>query len=204
MRIWDGFCMTVGISAASLVASLALGVLVVSGPGRALPVAALSVRLLRNSSGRHAAHRASVLLTTSSVSALGVHRQPGAGGHSHPVAVLGVTSPKSCAQLAVAGRGQMEAARAVGFTRAQTLRYVWRCSWWPARCRRSRVRWSTLATRRCCRSIAVIELTQTMREITATNHNFFGGFLLLGALYLRSRCSIMAVSRHFEKRLDHA
>ena len=39
MRIWDGFCMTVGISAASLVASLALGVLVAAGQGaRFLPL----------------------------------------------------------------------------------------------------------------------------------------------------------------------
>ena len=52
--------------------------------------------------------------------------------------------------------------------------------------------------------IAVIELTQTIREITATNYNFFGGFLLLGALYLVLTLPIMAVSRHFEKRLSYA
>lgn len=39
MRIWDGFCMTGGLSAASLVASLALGVLVAAGQGaRFLPL----------------------------------------------------------------------------------------------------------------------------------------------------------------------
>ena len=39
VRIWDGFCMTVGISAASLVVSLALGVLVAAGQGaRFLPL----------------------------------------------------------------------------------------------------------------------------------------------------------------------
>ncbi len=43
-----------------------------------------------------------------------------------------------------------------------------------------------------------------MREITATNYNFFGGFLLLGALYLVLTLPIMAVSHHFEKRLDYA
>ena len=51
--------------------------------------------------------------------------------------------------------------------------------------------------------IAVIELTQTIREITATNYNFFGGFLLLGALYLVLTLPIMFVSRRFEKRLDY-
>lgn len=58
------------------------------GPGRALPAAALSVRLLRENHPRHAAHRASVLLLLHHRYGLG-HRQPGAGGHSHPVAVLG-------------------------------------------------------------------------------------------------------------------
>lgn len=52
--------------------------------------------------------------------------------------------------------------------------------------------------------IAVIELTQTMREISATNYNFFGCFLLLGALYLCLTLPVMLVSRHFEKRLDYA
>ncbi len=51
--------------------------------------------------------------------------------------------------------------------------------------------------------IAVIELTQTMREISATNYNFFGCFLLLGALYLCLTLPIMFVSRHFEKKLDY-
>lgn len=51
--------------------------------------------------------------------------------------------------------------------------------------------------------IAVIELTQTMREISATNYNFFGCFLLLGALYLCLTLPIMFVSRIFERRLSY-
>ena len=51
--------------------------------------------------------------------------------------------------------------------------------------------------------IAVIELTQTMREISATNYNFFGCFLLL-ALYLCLTLPVMLVSRYFERRLDYA
>lgn len=62
VRIWDGFCMTVGISAASLVLSLVLGVLVAAGQGaRFLPLRYLCdfyVKIIR----RHAAHRAGVLL----------------------------------------------------------------------------------------------------------------------------------------------
>ena len=101
--------------------------------------------------------------------------------------------------------GQMEAARAVGFTRAQTLRYVVApqlvARTLPALTGQmaSIIKDSSLLS-----VIAVIELTQTMREITATNYNFFGGFLLLGALYLVLTLPIMAVSHHFEKRLDYA
>lgn len=51
--------------------------------------------------------------------------------------------------------------------------------------------------------IAVIELTQTMREISATNYNFFGCFLLLGALYLCLTLPIMFISRYFEKKMDY-
>lgn len=43
-----------------------------------------------------------------------------------------------------------------------------------------------------------------MREISATNYNFFGCFLLLGALYLCLTLPVMLVSRYFERRLDYA
>ena len=101
-------------------------------------------------------------------------------------------------------RGQLEAARAVGFTRGQTLRYVvvpqLVARTLPALTGQvaSIIKDSSLLS-----VIAVIELTQTIREITATNYNFFGGFLLLGALYLVLTLPIMFVSRRFEKRLDY-
>lgn len=43
-----------------------------------------------------------------------------------------------------------------------------------------------------------------MREISATNYNFFGTFLLLGALYLCMTLPIMFISQALEKRLDYA
>ena len=101
--------------------------------------------------------------------------------------------------------GQMEAARAVGFTRAQTLRYVIApqlvARTLPALTGQvaSIIKDSSLLS-----VIAVIELTQTMREISATNYNFFGCFLLLGALYLCLTLPVMLVSRYFERRLDYA
>ena len=126
------------------------------------------------------------------------------------VVALALNSSAYVAEIFRAGilavdAGQMEAARAVGFTRAQTLRYVVApqlvARTLPALTGQvaSIIKDSSLLS-----VIAVIELTQTMREITATNYNFFGGFLLLGALYLVLTLPIMAVSRHFEKRLDYA
>ena len=134
-RIWDGFCMTVGISAASLVVSLVLGVLVAAGQGaRFLPLRYLC-------------------------------------DFTHVQTLRYVVAPQLVARTLPALTGQVA----------------------------SIIKDSSLLS-----VIAVIELTQAIREITATNYNFFGGFLLLGALYLVLTLPIMAVSRHFEKRLDYA
>ena len=100
---------------------------------------------------------------------------------------------------------QLEAARAVGFTRTQTLRYViipqLIARTLPALTGQAA---SIIKDSSLLSVIAVIELTQTIREITATNYNFFGGFLLLGALYLVLTLPLMAVSRRFEKRFSYA
>ena len=184
VRIWDGFCMTVGISAASLVLSLVLGVLVAAGQGvRFLPLRYLCdfyVKIIRGTPLIVQVYFFYYIIGT----AWGIDNRVLAG-----IIILSLFSGAYIAEI-VRGSllsldaGQMEAARAVGLTRAQTLRYV--------------VAPPLLSV------IAVIELTQTMREITATNYNFFGGFLLLGALYLVLTLPIMAVSHHFEKRLDYA
>ncbi|MFR3452333.1 MAG: ABC transporter permease subunit [Collinsella sp.] len=186
VRIWDGFCMTVGISAASLVLSLVLGVLVAAGQGvRFLPLRYLCdfyVKIIRGTPlivqvyffYYHHRH------------GLG-HRQPGARRHHHPVAILGrLHRRKSCAAACCRWtRGKWRQPGPIGFTRAQTLRYVVApqlvARTLPALTGQmaSIIKDSSLLS-----VIAVIELTQTMREITATNYNFFGGFLLLGALYL--------------------
>ena len=196
MRIWDGFCMTVGISAASLVAA---------GQGaRFLPLRYLCdfyVKIIRGTPLIVQVYFFYYIIGT----AWGIDNRVLAG-----ILILSLFSGAYIAEI-VRGSllsldaGQMEAARAVGFTRAQTLRYVVApqlvARTLPALTGQvaSIIKDSSLLS-----VIAVIELTQTMREITATNYNFFGGFLLLGALYLVLTLPIMAVSRHFEKRLDYA
>ncbi|WP_251197624.1 amino acid ABC transporter permease [Anaerotardibacter muris] len=204
-RIWDGFCMTVGISAASLVASLIIGILVALGQGaRFLPLRYLCdlyVKIIRGTPLIVQVYFFYYIIGT----AWGVDNRVFAG-----ILILSFFSGAYIAEIV---RGslmsldptQLEAARAVGFTRWQTMRYVVApqlvARTLPALTGQvaSIIKDSSLLS-----VIAVIELTQTMREITATNYNFFGGFLLLGALYLVLTLPIMAISRHFEKKLDYA
>lgn len=204
VRIWDGFCMTVGISAASLVISLIIGVAVAAGQGtRVLPVRYLCdlyVKIIRGTPLIVQVYFFYYIIGT----AWGVDNRVLAG-----IIILSLFSGAYIAEilrgsLLSLDAGQLEAARAMGFTRAQTLRYVVApqlvARTLPALTGQvaSIIKDSSLLS-----VIAVIELTQTIREITATNYNFFGGFLLLGALYLVLTLPIMAVSRHFEKRLDY-
>ena len=52
--------------------------------------------------------------------------------------------------------------------------------------------------------ISVIELTQTMREISAANFQLFECYILLGLLYLVITLPLEGVGRYFEKRFDFA
>ena len=100
---------------------------------------------------------------------------------------------------------QLEAARAVGFTRTQTVRHVVLPQLVARTLPALTGQFATIVKDSSLRSvIGVIELTQTIREITATNYNFFGGFLLLGGLYLCLTLPIMFVSKRFEKRFGYA
>lgn len=196
--------MTVGISAASLVLSMLIGVPVALGQGsRVLPVRYLCdlyVKIIRGTPLIVQVYFFYYIIGT----AWGIDNRVVAG-----IVILSLFSGAYLAEIVRGGlmsidRGQLEAARAVGFTRAQTLRYVVApqmvARTLPALTGQvaSIIKDSSLLS-----VIAVIELTQTMREITATNYNFFGGFLLLGALYLVLTLPLMFVSRQFEKRLDY-
>lgn len=203
-RIWDGFWMTVGISAGSLVLSMAIGIPVALGQGcRVLPVRCLCdlyVKIIRGTPLIVQVYFFYYIIGT----AWGVTNRVAAG-----VIILSLFSGAYIAEiirgsLLSLDKSQLEAARAVGFTPGQTARHVVMpqlvARTLPALTGQvaSIIKDSSLLS-----VIAVIELTQTMREISATNYNFFGCFLLLGALYLVLTLPVMFVSRRFEKRLSY-
>ena len=51
--------------------------------------------------------------------------------------------------------------------------------------------------------IAVIELTQTIREITAVNFRMFECYLFLGLLYLCLTLPISFISKRLERRFQY-
>ena len=205
VRILDGLALTVEIALGSLVLSLAIGLPVAAGQGsRVLPVRYLCdlyVKLMRGTPLLAQIYLFFYIVGT----AWGVENRLLAG-----IIILSVFSGAYIAEI-VRGSlnsldaGQLEAARAVGFTRRQTLRYVVLpqlvSRTLPALTGQlaSMVKDSSLLS-----AIAVIELTQTMREISATTFNLFGTYLFLAGVYLCLTLPLMFVSRFFERRLDYA
>ena len=121
VRLWDGFCMTVGISAASLVISLIIGIAVAAGQGAdVLPVRYLCdlyVKIIRGTPLIVQVYFFYYIIGT----AWGVDNRVLAG-----IIILSLFSGAYIAEilrgsLLSLDAGQLEAARAVGFTRAQTL-----------------------------------------------------------------------------------
>ncbi len=205
VRILDGLLLTLAISAGSLVLSLVIGLPVAVGQGsRVLPVRYLCdlyVKLVRGTPLLAQIYLFFYVVGT----AWGVENRLVAG-----IVILSVFSGAYIAEivrgsLSSLDAGQLEAARAVGFTRAQTMRYVvvpqLVSRTLPALTGQfaSIVKDSSLLS-----VIAVVELTQTMREISATTFNLFGTYLFLAGLYLCLTLPIMFVSRAFERRLTYA
>ena len=202
VRILDGLLLTLAISAGSLVLSLVIGLPVAVGQGsRVLPVRYLCdlyVKLVRGTPLLAQIYLFFYVVGT----AWGVENRLVAG-----IVILSVFSGAYIAEivrgsLSSLDAGQLEAARAVGFTRAQTMRYVvvpqLVSRTLPALTGQfaSIVKDSSLLS-----VIAVVELTQTMREISATNFNLFGCYFLLGALYLVLTLPLAFASRVIERRL---
>lgn len=101
-------------------------------------------------------------------------------------------------------QSQIEAAKAVGFTDRQTALLVilpqMIARTLPALTGQfaSIIKDSSLLS-----IIALTELTQTTREITAMNYKIFEGYLFLGLLYLCLTLPISIISKRFEGRYNY-
>lgn len=205
IRIKDGFLLTVKISLAALAMSMLIGIPVAVAAGsKILPLryaADIYVKIIRGTPLLVQIYLFYYIIGT----AWGVNNKTLAG-----IIILSVFSGSYVAEIirgsaASLDRTQLLAADAVGFTRAQKLRYVvvpqMVARTLPALTGQfaSLIKDSSLLS-----VIAVIEITQTIREITATNYNFFGGYIFLGFLYLLLTLPLMLVSSHFERKFDYA
>lgn len=204
-RIIDGFLMTLEICAASVVLSTAIGIPVaLMAESRILPLRYLAdfyVKIIRGTPLLVQIYLFYYIIGT----AWGVNNKTVAG-----ILILSIFTGSYVAEIirgsaSSLDKEQLDAADAVGFTRAQKARYVivpqMVARTLPALTGQlaSLIKDSSLLS-----VIAIIEITQTIREITATNYNFFGGYIFLGVLYLCLTLPLMLVSSYFERRFDYA
>lgn len=205
IRIWDGFLLTVGVSLASMVLSLIFGALsAAASQSRFLPIRYFSsayVIFIRGTPLIMQIYLFFYLVGT----AWGVDDRFWAG-----VIILSVFQGAYISEIL---RGsylsldpaQLESARAVGFTRAQTMRFViipqMTARTLPALAGQfaSVIKDSSLLS-----MISVVELTQAMREISATNLKLVESYLFLGILYLILTIPVVYASRVLEKRFSYA
>jgi len=199
-RLWDGFVMTVALSVASLFLSLVLGIIsAVLQNCKVLVLRYLAVFYVTVIRGTPLIMQ--VLLFYYIVgTAFGVENRFLMG-----VLILSVFEGAYIAEiirgslLSMDGT-QLEAAKAVGFTKKQTVTLVilpqLTARTLPALTGQfaSIIKDSSLLS-----IIAVIELTQTIREITAFNFKMFEGYLVLGALYLVLTLPITFFTKRLER-----
>lgn len=204
IRIGNGFLMTLGLSVLSLMLSLLIGIL--SAAGQSSPVlfirffCSVYVKFIRGTPLIMQIYLFFYIVGT----AWGVSNRFLAG-----VLILSVFEGAYIAEiirgsLLSLDNSQLEAARAVGFTRRQTWRFVvlpqMIARTLPALTGQfaSIIKDSSLLS-----IIAVIELTQTMREISAVNFRLFECYLFLGILYLCLTLPISLASERLERRFQY-
>lgn len=203
-RIWDGFWMTIGISAASLVLSLLIGILSAAGCSSSLLFAryfcGIYVKFIRGTPLIMQIYLFFYIVGT----AWGVENRFVAGVMILSTFEGAYISEIIRGSLLSLEESQLEAARAVGFTQRQTLRYVILpqlvTRTLPALTGQfaSIIKDSSLLS-----MIAVIELTQAIREITAVNFRMFECYLLLGLMYLCLTLPVSFISKRLERRFQY-
>lgn len=204
LRLWDGFLVTIGISAASLVLSLLIGMFSAAGCSSSLLfiriLCSMYVKFIRGTPLIMQIYLFFYIVGT----AWGVENRYVAGTIILSVFEGAYISEIIRGSLLSLEESQLEAARAVGFTQRQTLRYVilpqMITRTLPALTGQfaSIIKDSSLLS-----MIAVIELTQTIREITAVNFRMFECYLFLGLLYLCLTLPVSFVSKKLERRFQY-
>jgi polar amino acid transport system permease protein len=203
IRIRDGFLMTIYISVASLIFSLLIGICsAVCQSSSILPLkyaCNIYVKLIRGTPLIMQIYLFFYILGT----AWGIENRFIAGVFILSIFEGAYISEIIRGSLLSIEESQLEAAKAVGFTKGQTLRYViipqMIARTLPALTGQfaSIIKDSSLLS-----LIAVIELTQTMREISATNFKLFECYFVLGILYLCLTLPLSLISQKLERRYN--
>ena len=204
IRIWNGFLMTVGISICSLVLSLIIGILSAVGQGAKILfiryLCNIYVKFIRGTPLIMQIYLFFYIIGT----AWGIDNRFVAG-----VIILSVFEGAYISEI-IRGSllsiedSQLEAARAVGFTHRQIITNViipqLVARTLPALTGQfaSIIKDSSLLS-----MIAVIELTQTIREISASNLKLLECYIVLGLLYLCLTLPISFFSKKLEKRFGY-
>lgn len=203
-RIWEGFCLTVYLSSASLICSLLIGVLCAVGQNSKILAikyfCGLYVTFMRGTPLIMQIYLFFYIVGT----AWGIENRFFAG-----VIILSVFEGAYIAEiirgsLISIAKSQLEVAKAVGFDKKQTLLYfivpqlIERTL--PALTGQfaSIIKDSSLLS-----MIAVIELMQTMREITALNFKMFESYFFLGLLYLCLTLPLSLLGKKLERRFRY-
>jgi len=203
-RLLDGYLMTVKLSVASLLLSLIIGIVcAVLQSSKVLMLRYFSkmyVALIRGTPLIMQIYLFFYIVST----AVGIESRFIAG-----VLILSIFQGAYIAEiirgslLSMDGT-QLEAAKAVGFTKRQITTLIilpqLTARTLPALTGQfaSLIKDSSLLS-----VIAIIELTQTMREISALNLNLLGCFLFLGILYLSLTLPISYISKRLEQRFSY-
>jgi polar amino acid transport system permease protein len=203
-RLIDGYLMTVGLSAASLVLSLAIGIIcAILQSGKILILRYLSkvyVTLIR---GTPLIMQIYLFFYVVGV-AFNIENRFVAG-----VLILSLFEGAYIAEIIRGSRlsmdnTQLEVAKAVGFTKKQITTLVVVPQLFARTLPALTGQFASIIKDSSLLSvIAVIELTQTMREISATNFKFFECFIFLGVLYLSLTLPVSYVSKKLERRFSY-
>lgn len=204
IRIWNGFLATLGLSLFSLIFSLLIGILSAAGQSSSVLFirffCSVYVKFIRGTPLIMQIYLFFYIVGT----AWGVSNRFIAG-----VLILSIFEGAYIAEIIRGSllsleESQLEAARAVGFSRRQTWRFVilpqMITRTLPALTGQfaSIIKDSSLLS-----IIAVIELTQTMREISAVNFRLFECYLFLGILYLCLTLPVSLISGRLERRFQY-